>query len=347
MDINIIPTRNQDTQDDCWPPSSFVDSDQSLEDLKCAICLGVVREAMMCPSCQSPFGKECLLGVLGSQSDGVAQCPCCRTPLRVDDVVPARTARGLVMKLRVHCPSEGCEEKPVLQNLQEHYETCPLRTVHCASSGCQYKCAQREMSEHLALCEAVLVDCPLRCPEKVPRRDVSAHVQSSCPLRPVSCPQKCGWDGPATEIDAHLSTCSSNSVSSTQVEEDPDPGCPITGCADDVEGEELYTHLQRTPAEHFMLLAAEMERLKARVERLQGQLSETRADLLLTQKELRAVKRPQPPEKGMVTAWPSSQAAMFLALFLLAGLISCLSGSFLVPKALYSFLNHVDDDDGP
>eukprot|EP00736_Rhodelphis_marinus_P013259 Rmarinus@m.21055 len=188
---------------ECWAYDTFVDNESDLEDLKCPICLGVAREAVMCLSCQSPFGLACLRSALCGCARGA--CPCCRKSLAEE--VPARIVRGLVGKLRVHCSNHGCEEKPALQSLKDHLDSCKYGTVTCVNDGCDHTCARYAMDTHETVCEAALIECPQHCLVRVFRKDLQSHIQTSCLLRRVSCQVGCDWVGVAGDLSEHLNSC--------------------------------------------------------------------------------------------------------------------------------------------
>lgn len=76
----------------------------------------------------------------------------------------------------------------------------PIRCIH-SEEGCRWSGPLRHLQGHLNTCSFNVVPCPNRCPAKLSRRDLPAHLQHDCPKRRLKC-EFCGCDfsGEAYEV---------------------------------------------------------------------------------------------------------------------------------------------------
>lgn len=107
------------------------------------------------------------------------------------------------MGLAIRCihSEEGCRWSGPLRHLQVSF-SCAGRgtTPFLAGTHCLL-CHQ----SHLNTCSFNVIPCPNRCPTKLSRRDLPAHLQHDCPKRRLKC-EFCGCDfsGEAFEVSRGL-----------------------------------------------------------------------------------------------------------------------------------------------
>ena len=204
----------------------FVDTPlQSLEDLKCPICLELVSDPVQ-TSCGHLFCRECI--------KGIKQCPIDREDFTT---TPDLFNRRRLISFKVKCPnsekgcvwqgdlgdaerhtkgtciaqevecSKGCGSKMLRQDLPDHlHETCPLRDYHCPH--CQLHGTFNIITtSHFTLCGDFPLMCPAGCHSRMARKTIATHLQQTCPMEFVECEYKilgCSELVRRKAIDEHL-----------------------------------------------------------------------------------------------------------------------------------------------
>ncbi|XP_036864321.2 TNF receptor-associated factor 4 isoform X8 [Manis javanica] len=86
----------------------------------------------------------------------------------------------------------------------------PIRCIH-SEEGCRWSGPLRHLQGHLNTCSFNVVPCPNRCPTKLSRRDLPAHLQHDCPKRRLKC-EFCGCDFSGEAFENHEGVCPQESV---------------------------------------------------------------------------------------------------------------------------------------
>ena len=188
---------------------TFVDTPlQSLEDLKCSICLELVSDPVQ-TSCGHLFCGKCL--------KGIRQCPIDResfttTPdhfnkrrLRSFKVKCPKSVKGCDWQgdlgdaekhteekcnyQEVKCP-KGCDKNMQRQDLSDHLQiNCPLRDYQCPH--CRHQGTFESVTtSHYTICEDFPLTCPAGCHVCIHRKNMATHLQQSCPMEFVECEYK-------------------------------------------------------------------------------------------------------------------------------------------------------------
>uniref|UniRef100_A0A8C9JPA3 TNF receptor-associated factor n=1 Tax=Panthera tigris altaica TaxID=74533 RepID=A0A8C9JPA3_PANTA len=86
----------------------------------------------------------------------------------------------------------------------------PIRCIH-SEEGCRWSGPLRHLQSHLNTCSFNVIPCPNRCPTKLSRRDLPAHLQHDCPKRRLKC-EFCGCDFSGEAFESHEGVCPQESV---------------------------------------------------------------------------------------------------------------------------------------
>ena len=187
-----------------YNPELFVERDSIyMQSLTCAICLCIVREAMMAnnptvlsEACGHIFCKNCIDSWLVGQQQGEASnCPTCRQQLKISQLKIAPLVRRMVADSKVNC-NEGCGWIGQLgkdgQALELHLKNdCPLALVPCPWNE-DHKLMEREsQNQHVMHCEYRLVECVLNCNAKISAIKMDEHVKNECVNAIIKCPNGC------------------------------------------------------------------------------------------------------------------------------------------------------------
>ena len=205
---------------------TFVDTQlQSLEDLKCPICLELVSDPVQ-TSCGHLFCGECI--------KGIKQCPIDREDFTT---TPDYFNKRRLRSFKVKCPnfergcswqgdlgdsekhtkdtcisqevecSKGCGSKMLRQDLPDHFrKACPLRDYRCPH--CQLQGTYDNITtSHFTLCGDFLLTCPAGCGGNMARKNMATHLQQTCPMEFVECEYQilgCSELVRRMAIDGHL-----------------------------------------------------------------------------------------------------------------------------------------------
>uniref|UniRef100_A0AAA9RY29 TNF receptor associated factor 4 n=4 Tax=Pecora TaxID=35500 RepID=A0AAA9RY29_BOVIN len=142
--------------------------------LLCPLCGKPMREPVQVSTCGHRFCDTCLQEFL---SEGVFKCPEDQLPLDYAKIYPDPELEVQVLGLSIRCihSEEGCRWNGPLRHLQGHLNTCSFNVV----------------------------PCPNRCPAKLSRRDLPAHLQHDCPKRRLKC-EFCGCDFSGEAFESSL-----------------------------------------------------------------------------------------------------------------------------------------------
>ena len=181
------------------------------DELKCSVCLSVLRDPSLTSCCGKHFCQSCISRI---KKEG-KPCPLCQE--KAYQLMLDKSIIRKVKELKIECPgnSHGCEwvgelgsierhldvscgfvevtcdyckSEDILRNsLADHKKVCSARPYRCEYCGFRDKW-QSIMSVHHSKCEKYPVECPNNCGVgTVQRHELNKHVREECTLEKVSC----------------------------------------------------------------------------------------------------------------------------------------------------------------
>ena len=194
------------------------------EDLKCSVCLSVLRDPHLTSCCGHHFCETCIKPIKNLNN----RCPLCQAE-GFTSMLNKSLCR-IVNELKVHCPNsnKGCEWLGKLKSVETHFDTecayvkvnccycnvlvirthlethitiCPQRPFACEACGL-VDAWQNITDVHRAKCSSWCVPCSNDCGSEVMRKDMRNHLKS-CPLQSVSCEFGCGESICRKDVAAH------------------------------------------------------------------------------------------------------------------------------------------------
>lgn len=207
--------------------------EEPTEDMKCSVCLSVLRDPHLTSCCGNHFCQSCITRIKGDGNP----CPLCQE--RDFTTMLNKSVSRKIKDLTICCPnkSQGCEWTGVLRNIESHldqengceyvvvectqcnesftrialvnhhHQDCPYRPYAC--DYCGHKDTMKEITEnHWPVCDEYPVCCPNECKnESLKRKDLDTHVQKNCPLQRVSCTflfAGCGAEIVRQDLSVHM-----------------------------------------------------------------------------------------------------------------------------------------------
>lgn len=166
-------------------------------------------------------------------------CPLDRTyldPLSETDIYLDSAVRRTILDFHVKCPhyENGCEWTGEVRSAEIHQADCGFMNVKCTNEGCKEtslqkhlqehlnkKCVMRELlcrycetsfifckrKEHFGECAKYPVPCTQRCGQRIPRDQMSDHIEETCSCTLVECKYTyfgCSEEVPRGALDQHL-----------------------------------------------------------------------------------------------------------------------------------------------
>ena len=188
---------------------TFVETQlQSLEDLKCPICLELVSDPLQ-TSCGHLFCGECIKDIeqcpIDREDFTTTQDHFNRRRLRSFKVKCPNSERGCkwqgdlgdaeghtegtCISQEIEC-TKGCGNKMQRQDLSGHLcQACPLRNYNCPH--CQLQGTYKSITtSHFTFCGDFPLSCPAGCHRCIPRKKMATHLQQTCPMEFVECEYK-------------------------------------------------------------------------------------------------------------------------------------------------------------
>ena len=154
--------------------------------LECPVCLLVPREGPI-PSC--PVGHI----ICKTCRESLDTCPTCRRPL--SDENSNSLASALIDKVKHKCKfhMDGCDEKGLMNELQNHEKICPERTIICPNLKCmkevKLKCYQSHVTQDNCLTECRLIwSDAIRMSENLNTHSQSFEIAAPPQIRKVLMP---------------------------------------------------------------------------------------------------------------------------------------------------------------
>lgn len=157
-----------------WEDSRFIDLGDVDDDMRCAICSSVCRDAMQCGELHQ-FCSKCIHTWLENNNT----CPLGDEALDAKkDLMPAHVVRRAVATYEVRCTFKdfGCEAVATIEDIEVHEGACDFRQVPCKNrdTGCPEILCQRDIDTHEAACDFARINCR-RCGCALLRKSYNQH----------------------------------------------------------------------------------------------------------------------------------------------------------------------------
>eukprot|EP00117_Sycon_ciliatum_P021420 scpid22364/ scgid18779/ TNF receptor-associated factor 3; CD40 receptor-associated factor 1; TRAFAMN len=261
-------------------------ADDVRENLRCPVCLLVIRDAVQTP-CGHLYCETCLRPILRGQRP--------RCPLDQIELVFSfadQHCRREVLQLRVLCDNqkEGCDWVGVLAELTSHLDICDYALVACSNIGCTEKMQRRLLSAHIRRDCPYRQDCCPHCKTSLRSALLIAHIQNDCPDVEVTCPVQ----GCTKKMARHLTTAHMDKECQERV-----TLCAF-GCEEKVRRADLPMHLMDPVmnllhAQHSMRLSgrlqASLQECQSQVHLLQQQLDDKERENQQLRDDVKKLKR--------------------------------------------------------
>ena len=204
----------------------------SPDELKCSICLLVLRDPSLTSCCGKHFCQSCISRI---KNKGMP-CPLCQE--QDYTIMLDKSIIRKVKELKIKCPNSGngcewvddlrsterhldvscrfvevtcdyCQNEDILRHTLSHYKTiCPARPYRCEYCGFKDKW-ELITSVHHSECEKYPVECPNNCSVgKIQRQKVNKHLREECDLEEIGCEFEyagCQVRQPRTHMALHIS----------------------------------------------------------------------------------------------------------------------------------------------
>ena len=184
----------------CYPYEIFLNQEM-LEDMRCPVCSGVLREPVM-DQCGHSWGRECVTAFMLKQTF----CPMTNKPLVTDgsEMSICFPVKSFVNKLKIKCVNySDCDWTNKVEMLDNHLaHECPGHNVRCLNEGCTYTSIRRNVLDHKSKCVFRPTKCPA-CFMALRFLELESH-EEVCSERIIKCPFGCGKDIRKKNLDDHI-----------------------------------------------------------------------------------------------------------------------------------------------
>ena len=211
------------------------------EDLKCSVCLSVLRDPHLTSCCGHHFCETCIKPI----KSGTDRCPLCQEK-GFTSMLNKSLCRA-VNELKLHCPnsSKGCEWSGELKSVETHFDSeCAYVKVNCCY--CNVLVLRTRLETHNTKCPKRPFACEACGLVDAWQTIVNIH-QPKCPSWRVPCTNNCGSEIMRKNMKKHLKICPLESVS-----------CEFesAGCSELVCRKDAATHAQENVSQHLSLVVA-------------------------------------------------------------------------------------------
>ncbi|XP_069772568.1 TNF receptor-associated factor 3 isoform X2 [Narcine bancroftii] len=140
--------------------------------------------------CGHRFCGSCIQKILGSPKP---ICPLDNVALYENKVFKDICCKKEVLALQIYCRNEinGCTKQLPLGKLEAHLLECPYQEVRCARRGCTEKVQRKDLADHLNSSCTYREQACKYCKNKITIAELKKHEDFDCPAFPVLCPNKC------------------------------------------------------------------------------------------------------------------------------------------------------------
>eukprot|EP00111_Clytia_hemisphaerica_P017793 TCONS_00052623-protein len=174
---------------------------EQFDDMKCSICLLILREPMQADECGHRFCKSCVVNIEKSGQKKYI-CPQDRTKMTLfRDKGREREILNRPVKCIHH--KEGCCWAKALRELEYHTKECDFEEMVCPFNDCGYKFQRRFLAKHNKEdCLYRTMLCPF-CDEEYSFHLEQDHIED-CDYLPICCDYCQARDIPRYKMETHL-----------------------------------------------------------------------------------------------------------------------------------------------
>ena len=180
------------------------------ENLKCGVCLDVLKEPKSVCQEGHTFCADCIKSVTRSDSDFRFRCPICRGKPLEPPFATNRIVQNMVGAFAPRCPhyeTTSTEEPPSQRQCTQPRRSRRGRAdadadmANAQPRGCAWEGTCDDLAAHLRSCPFEAVPCKLGCGARLTPDQLDAH-RDTCPRREVSC-ELCDKRLPLHKLEAH------------------------------------------------------------------------------------------------------------------------------------------------
>ena len=250
----------------------YVFVDPVPDDFYCKQCSLVARRLTITSCC----GESYCNGCINSTQQDNKPCPGCGQ--ESFETLQQVKYQKKILSLRVHCSlkEKGCGWCGPLEHLDAHLDPdtgdCEFTDTPCPLK-CQQKVSKKNLEHHLTK-ECVKRDyvCPY-CSFKASYEIVTDSHWSKCKYYPLVCPNRCGVTCERPTMEDHLKICRLQQVE-----------CQFKqiGCLEKFSREDLEEHIREKAQTHLTMMAATsvkmQQEFQAKLQEQEGRFEEKQAD---------------------------------------------------------------------
>uniref|UniRef100_A0A6B2L4X5 RING-type domain-containing protein n=1 Tax=Arcella intermedia TaxID=1963864 RepID=A0A6B2L4X5_9EUKA len=234
-------------EDEPIPLELRIVDEHKLQELQCAICLGLLSHPRQCKNGHL-FCETCVLRSIQRSP----KCPSCRCPLSENELSRSLFVEKHINTLNLYCKNhfkyqpnqkewlldaDGCNEVFINEEMKKHEAACPYNWVDCSWNKKCSRVRKKDLEAHLEQCEWRMVACR-HCGGQFCARKLEEHFET-CSSVDVLC-ELCGAGFKRMEMESHLlKSCQELLIH-----------CPY-GCKEKIIRKNLKQHLQGNIVEHF------------------------------------------------------------------------------------------------
>ncbi|XP_061481267.1 TNF receptor-associated factor 5 isoform X3 [Rhineura floridana] len=223
----------------------------------CQRCIVSLRERNSVPTC--PVDKEII------KLSEVFKDNCCKREVlnlqvfcRNSPACKAKTSLGRY-QMPIALPSDCAPHLTVPKSRKpekDHLQQCLFESVQCTNEGCCEKILQRNLQEHLRLQCNYRKELCQYCNQLVTLINLKIHERTDCPDYPLICPHGCLQIILTKEVEEHVSVC-------PEVEID----CPYKqyGCSAKIKRGKLSEHVNVYLGEHMLQILDKNSQLEDQI----------------------------------------------------------------------------------
>ena len=191
-------------------PDNVIDKTEEIDNFLCCLCHGIVCEPVFDKSCHL-FCKRCIKLHLSKNN----KCPIDNNLLKFEELTDMILIQTLLnnkkiycnhkkegcnwngfykdykthlntecLKECLYCSNEGCSQKILRENYNEHLKKCSFRKVLC--NECKIEILHNKLEEHKKICPKIKINCP-HCKKSLQRESIENHIKNECPNTLIEC----------------------------------------------------------------------------------------------------------------------------------------------------------------
>ena len=242
------------------------------EDVKCPICLLVLRDPHLTECCGHNFCEYCITEAKKRNSS----CPQCRD--KDFKSIRDRKEERKILSLLVYCDyrRDGCTWKGAVKTINDHIShgrlagECNHVLLSCPNS-CGVKLKRSRMRNHIKeKCNLRSYTCKY-CFQTGTYKNITQHHFPICASFPIPCPNTCGSAEIARgEMKGHLDVCPQQEVT-----------CPYKeqGCREVHVRCEQPHHIRKAVHDHLALVTTKLTSTTSQLEAMKKQMDTVRGQL--------------------------------------------------------------------